>query len=163
MSAPGTVGGSGPVTVEPAAPNTHIHSQKAHAMSEPVTKGEMEAHLRVVKAEAETVRVGVEGKLDRVLDAISALADKVGAQITTIDAKLDSAVSDVRDDNKTTRRVTLVTIILSVMAAVAAIYAAQANNIAAMAVGIETTRDAMATQPVAAPVPTASPAALVKQ
>lgn len=131
-------------------------------MAEPVSRSELNAELRVIKAESEAVRVGVEGKLDRVLDAISALTDKVGLQIGALDEKLDTAVEDVRDDNKTTRRVTLVTIVISVMAAVAAIYAAQANNIAAMQVGIEATRDAMA-QPSApvtspAPAPVAPPA-----
>lgn len=156
MSAPGTASGAGPVVVEPTTPNSHVHSQKAHTMSDQVTRAEMEAHLKAVKAESVASNAGLQGKVEAVLSAISHLSEKVDTRIGHLDEKISSAVDGVKDDNKTTRRVTLVTIILSVLAAIAAIYAAQANNIAAMQVGIEATRDAMAAQLAAPAAPVAS-------
>lgn len=96
------------------------------AMTDAYTKAEIDAKLEVVQAKAETVRVGIEAKLDRVLEAIGDLR-----------AKVHTDLEGVKDDNKATRRVVIVTIVVSVFAAIAAIYAAQANNIAALQVGLE--------------------------
>jgi hypothetical protein len=106
------------------------------AVTEGITRAELDARFATAEAKAETARVGLEGKIDRVLDAISGLKEHVGDQVERLNQKLEDEVEQVRDDNKTTRTVTLVTIIISVIAAVAAIYAAQANNIAAMEVGL---------------------------
>lgn len=58
------------VSAEPtgSAPRSHVH--KAATMSEPVTRVELDAHLKAIRAEAETVRTGLDGKLDRVLDGL---------------------------------------------------------------------------------------------
>ena len=103
MSAPGTAAGAGPIIVEPTRPNTDIHSQKAHTMSEPVTRAEMDANLRVVKAEAETVRTGLEGKLDRVLDAIAGIGRDVAEFKTDTKTAIGNLATEVKDDYKNTR------------------------------------------------------------
>lgn len=104
------------------------------------SKAETDAKLALAAEKAGRVSDGLSAKLDRVLDAITTAGEKTDARV----AALTEKVGDVMDDNKSTRRITLVTVVVSVIAAVAAIYAAQANNIAAMQVGIESTRDAIA-------------------
>jgi len=110
-TAPHIVGRQSPMTIEP----TSTYSRT-----------EIDAKLEVAAAKAETARVGLDGKIDLVLAGIEGLR-----------AKLHEEVEAVKNDNKTTRTVTLVTIVVSVIAAIGAIYAAQANNLAALQIGIE--------------------------
>lgn len=126
--------------------------QQAPIMSEPVatySKTEIDAKLALSEEKAGRANDGILTKLDLVLEAMKSASARTDTVIGSLSEKLE----EVRDDNKNTRRVTLVTVVLSALAAVAAIYAAQANNIAAMQVGIEATRDAITPQPAPAVTP----------
>lgn len=126
-------------------------------MTESVSRSELNAEVRVLKAEAEVARAGLDAKIERVLDAIVSASAKTDSTILALAEK----VSDVREDNKNTRNITLVAVVGAALAALAAIYGAQSNNIAAMQVGIEAARDAMAPRPdlsAAAPAAPAVPA-----
>lgn len=124
-----TLGASYVPPAEPIAPavsSSTPYSVEGHVVTDSYSKSEIDAKFEAQAARSETARVGVEGKIDLVLVGIASLKEK-----------LEQEVSAVKDDNKTTRNVTLVTIVVSIIAAIGAIYAAQANNIAAMQVGMD--------------------------
>lgn len=107
-----------------AAP--HAVNAGSTTVTDGYSRAETDAKFEAHAAKAEAARVGIEGKIDLVLAGIAGLKEKLREEVET-----------VKDDNKNTRRVTIVTIVVSVVAAIGAIYAAQANNIAAMQVGLD--------------------------
>lgn len=110
------------------ASGSYMPLQQAPIMTEAAStysKVEVDAKFEAQAAKAETARVGLEGKLDRVLDAVSGLKSDLAREIGAVKA-----------DNKNTRGVIAGVFIGTVLAALAALWATQSNLLSAFSAGL---------------------------
>ena len=93
-----------------------------------ITREEMDAKLATVEARAETRFAELSGKLDRILDSMSAATER------SIELRAD--IAGVKSDNKFTRLTIIVAVFASVLAAVAALWTTQGDLLSAFQTGL---------------------------
>lgn len=107
------------------------------AMADP-TREEFDAKLATVEARAEGRFIELSGKIDRVVDQVSALNSTIAALTTNVrDNFIDlrEEVRHVRTDNKFTRISIIIAVVASVLAGLGALWLTQANLLAAFQSG----------------------------
>ncbi len=95
-----------------------------------VTREEIEAKLATAEARGETRLAELNGKLDRVLDAIASSKQNNGDLRQDVHL-LKTAMDEVKKDNKNTRWTIAITVVASLLAALAALWTTQSNLLSA--------------------------------
>ncbi len=104
-------------------------SDEQSAMSN-VTREEIDAKLATAEARGETRLAELNGKLDRVLDAVGSFNQKSGDLRQEVHS-LKTAIDEVKKDNKSTRWTIAITVVASLLAALAALWTTQSNLLSA--------------------------------
>lgn len=97
-----------------------------------MTREEIDAKLATVEARTETRFVELSGKIDRVMDSISAVGSHVSDEIGFVKGELAA----VKSDNKWTRWTIIIALVTSLIAGIGALWVTQSNLLAAFQVGI---------------------------
>jgi ribonuclease PH len=94
---------------------------KVKPMADAVSRDELKLHVEVLEAKAEARSAAIDGKLDRLADAVTNLSAKVGEYKDEV----SKVSTTVRTENNTTRITIVITVIASAIGVLSLLWAMQ--------------------------------------